>query len=659
MRKMKRAIHFDFHTVSGIDGLLKNFDAADFAKTLADANVEYINFAAMCNNGYCYYPTKVGVVYPGLERDILGEIISECHKNGIGVSAYLNVGINFEAAKNHLIWSRMSKDGKLIEKYNIFVHDCDKKDENYFVRSMCFNNNEYVQYVKDIVKEIITYDIDGIFCDGFYPEACFCPICLHKMFSEGIDINDNNAVLEYQDTVSHRFSDEIRNMVGYGKYAFFNNDKTPESMLNTHAEIEVLPSWTWIHYESFNQRAAYLRNIYKERIYMTGRFQRDWGDFGGIRPRAALENDVYDAYLQGYSISFGDHLDPVRGLNKEMYKVIGEIYSNVKKLEPYTENTEYIAEIAVLTKNYTQLHEHRFRAVSRMLYELKYTFDVVNFDMDFTKYKLLIIPDNVEMTDLLIERLNAYTKQGGKILSSGTAGLKNDFSGFALDCYNEIEYCGLDESKRAYFRLKEGFTDYKDGIWAIYYYKNEDETIGGTAIKMKNNGGEQTATYVSAYFDIMKKGLHGCYYTPPKEETEFAVAVAGKNAAHICFDVFNNYGIYFLQAHKVLVSQLIKKLMPEKLICSDLPSTARISLMGKTEYDLLHIKVTYPEHRNFRAVIEEHNVIEKGKYVLVKGKYNGAKVVLTNETLITEDINGYTKIYLPKIVGYVMIKLDK
>ena len=167
MFKMKRAIHFDFHTVGGIDGLLKDFDAADFAKTLADANVEYINFAAMCNNGYCYYPTKVGIVYPGLKRDILGEVIEECHKKGIGVSAYLNVGINFEAANNHLNWSRMDKEGKSIETYNIFVHDCDRREGNYFVRSMCFNNQEYVEYIKNIVKEIIS----NLTCFIFYTAA--------------------------------------------------------------------------------------------------------------------------------------------------------------------------------------------------------------------------------------------------------------------------------------------------------------------------------------------------------------------------------------------------------------------------------------------------------------------------------------------------------
>ena len=67
LRKMRRAVHFDFHTMPGIDNICENFDAAAFAQQMADANVDYINFFARCNIGFSYYPTKVGVQYPGLK----------------------------------------------------------------------------------------------------------------------------------------------------------------------------------------------------------------------------------------------------------------------------------------------------------------------------------------------------------------------------------------------------------------------------------------------------------------------------------------------------------------------------------------------------------------------------------------------------------------
>lgn len=301
-----------------------------------------------------------------------------------------------------------------------------------------------------------------------------------------------------------------------------------------------------------------------------------------------------------------------------------------------------------------------YRAALRMLSELHYSCTFINPDMDFSPYKLLVIPDSFDMSEELIKKLDDYISNGGKLLSSGTAALNRDKTAFAIKDYDYIKFCGLDKSKRAYFKLNRGFKDYSDSVWSIYYYSKDNGEIGGTAVKMKNNGGKEIASYVSAYFDIMKPGIHGCYYTPPKEVTEFSSAILGENSAHVSFDVFTDYGIYFLSAQKELVRQLIEELLPNPVVkTSDLPTTARITIAKKNEYDLLHIKVTYPEHRNFRAIIEEHNVSEQGKTVFVKGKYVAAQVVPNGEILKLTYENGYTGITLPRIVGYAMIMLKK
>ena len=64
MRQIRRAVHFDFHTMPGIHDFNRDFDAAVFAQRLADAHVDYINFFAHCNLGFAYYPTKLGIPYP-------------------------------------------------------------------------------------------------------------------------------------------------------------------------------------------------------------------------------------------------------------------------------------------------------------------------------------------------------------------------------------------------------------------------------------------------------------------------------------------------------------------------------------------------------------------------------------------------------------------
>jgi len=60
-----------------IPDLGSEFNAKEFAKTLKDANVDYINAFAKCNLGFAYYPTKIGIVYPSLKCDMLGEMVRE------------------------------------------------------------------------------------------------------------------------------------------------------------------------------------------------------------------------------------------------------------------------------------------------------------------------------------------------------------------------------------------------------------------------------------------------------------------------------------------------------------------------------------------------------------------------------------------------------
>ncbi len=74
--KMKRAVHFNFHTLPGIEGLGEKFNAAAFADTPQDSHVGHINFFARCNRGYSYHPTKVGIPYPSKNsQHLLPEII--------------------------------------------------------------------------------------------------------------------------------------------------------------------------------------------------------------------------------------------------------------------------------------------------------------------------------------------------------------------------------------------------------------------------------------------------------------------------------------------------------------------------------------------------------------------------------------------------------
>jgi len=639
MRKIRRAVHFDFHTMPGIYDIAERFDAAVFAQRLADAHVDYINFFAHCNLGFAYYPTKIGIQYPGLKTDMFGDIVRECHARGIGITAYINVGLMHEQQRLHPDWNRMDKNGRIYR---------DPETNQNFFRTNCYNQPGYREFALAMIKEICEYDIDGLFCDCMHFFPCHCDKCTSDMIKLGIDIKDENAVTDFSRQVMYNFSEEVKAIVGPDRYLYLNGMPYYEfRKLHTHVEIECLPSGGW-GYDFFWPHASYGRNIQKTRLYMTGRFQASWGDFGGYKGKASLENDVWDALCMNFVPSVGDHMHPAENIVADIYKDVGEIYADVMKYEKYTVGAEYKADVAVLTHSTGYLGSD-YAGLSRMLGELQLGFDILNVEMDFSGYKLVILPESVAVDEALKEKLESFIKNGGKILSAGAGGLKPDRSGFALDEY-ALDFLGKDESNASYFNFVNLPKGSAEMPWAMY--------SEGILMKAKN-ASDVRAKYVKPYFNKHWDGKHYYYYAPPEKETgETAAAVTGP-VAHICFNVFTAFNKTAMKEHKLLVKQLIDELLPDQQVqvISGIPSTARVTMTGTDEYSLLHVKVTFPEPRGNFDIVEEHVTLKAGAQLKIRGEYNTV-ALLPAETPIESRIeDGHTIVTLPEITGYSMFLL--
>lgn len=637
MRPIHRAIHFDFHTMPGIYDFGRGFDAAVFAQRLADAHVDYINFFAHCNLGFAYYPTRLGIPYPTMKGDLFGDVLRECHRRSIGVTAYINVGLMHEQLRLHPEWCRMDKDGRIYR---------DPENNGNFFRTTCYNNPDYHDFLLGVIREICAYDIDGLFCDCMHYFPCHCDHCTRDMTREGMDLHDEEAVKDFSRRVMLRVSSEIRDIVGNDRYLYLNGMPYYEFRhLDTHAEIECLPSGGW-GYDFFGSHAAYARTIHKVRLYMTGRFQASWGDFGGYKGRASLENDVYDALSNAFVPSVGDHLHPAENINPQIYEDIGRIFGQVMQYEKYTDGACYVADIGVLTASSGYLG-HEYAGLARMLAELKLGFDIVNQAEDFSKYRLVILPEGVTADAALAARLQAYLDRGGRLLCAGTGGLAPDKRGFALP--EQLHYQGEDPSNSAYFtfeRLPQGSADMP---WSMYR-----EGILMTA----QYDADVRARYVKPYFNKHWDGMHYYYYTPPERQTEHAAAAVTGAVGRICFNVFTAYFEAAMREHKLLVRQLIDELLPDPLIRAEkgIPSTARVTATGRDDYLLLHVKVTYPEPRGKFNIVEEHATLPAGAVLRLRGAYPSV-ALLPGETPVTSRVeDGHTVITLPAITGYAMFR---
>lgn len=642
LKPIRRAVHFDFHTMPGIDDFCEKFDGALLARQLKEAHVEYINFFGRCNIGWSYYPTKVGYPYPKLNgKNILGEVVRECHKVGIRVTGYLNAGVHHEGLLRHPEWSKVNMNGQ--------VRNLDPNMVCYgnFFRLPCYNTS-YSEHLLEEIREMLAQGVDGIFCDCMLLRPCLCPNCTREMLDRGMDISDEKQVSDFAEEQRMRMIRRIRETVPEDKYLFFNSLPFYLTKDNaTHAEIECLPAVT--SYDMFFPFAAFARPLYDTVVYMNGRFQIEWADFGGYKGKAAIENDFYDALMNGATTCLGDHLHPVGLAESAVYRDLKEIYEKIKAYEPWTDGAKFVSEIAVLATDPKLRRVHY--GVGRILAELNYGFDILMPDGDFSDYPVLILPDEIPVDEELARKLDAYLKQGGKILSTGTSGLTPDGKGFALSQW-DFSYEGKDPMEIAYYKPLFANSELINLRWECYE----------PGILMRATEGNTVfAEHVTTYFNPGYDGEHFYFYMPPKDgSTGYATALmnAEKNVIQVSFPLFKAYMKTFTKAHRVLIKHLLAEWISQKqILTEELPVTSRATLTKGEDYTLLHVKVTYPEIRGKLGIIEEHNVLPSGRTVGVKGEFSSVSLLPQEISLPFTVKEGYTYVSLPEIMGYAMILL--
>lgn len=632
MKKFRRAMHFDFHTMPNIDGLFSNFNADEFAKKLKENHVEYINFTARCNIGFSYYNTKVGKKYPGLERDVLKETLDACHKQGIGVTAYINAGLNHEYMADHQDACRMNKNG--------VIYGQDKTDN--FFRVNCYNSS-YGQHLLDEIREIASYDVDGIFCDCIKDFECYCPKCVEKMKEQGVDFNDKAQVLKFQAKVREDLIVKIKEVVektAKKPIKLYLNCAPWREGVHTHNELECLTNSQHWGYDYFYAVAPYGRTRFEDRVYMSARFQNCWGDFGGIKTLASMQNDLYDAMMNCYALSFGDHLHPIDGLEDEVIERIGKVFEEKMLYEQFDENAEYVCETAVLAERDSMKADPYLQGVCRMLSELKIPYNIYNEFYEWKNIKVMVITRAIELTENLKTKLLDFKKKGGKLVFLGSA----IDTGKQLGLLDYIELLGEDTNDNAYLTYGE-----KGMRWAVYKPSR----------LIKNISGKEVCKYVSNVFNMDYDGRHCYFYRPQGEITDKSAVVIGDNGtACVCFDMSLAYKECYLKEHKDIFGQILDEFNPNHFIkASGMPATARIAVTENEKNVIVHVKSTFAEVRLGRGIIEDH-VYMKNSTVSIKGEY----VVRTLPDLSVVEstvIDGRTVFESGNVEGYKAFSLVK
>ena len=434
-----RQIHLDFHTSPFIGDVCADFDPEAFADRLVEAHVNSVTVFAKCHHGQCYYPTKTGVQHPALNgRDILGEQLEALKKRGIRCPLYTTVVWEEDVAQRFPQWRQLKKNGSFAEWKE--ATDRTTAQAGYW-KFNDFLNPEYQDYFEAHLRELLgNYDVDGFFVDilFYHTEGTWSEACRKLRQEIGVWTDDHEAYYRIEWEAQKRFMEKFNGIIhGLQPKAevFYNqhNDSFIDSSLGLpqmaklqgQLEVESLPSGFW-GYQHFPRVARQVFNMGKPWLGMTGRFQKQWGDFGGIKPVPALEYECFRAQAMGGGCSVGDQMLPRGVLDPASYRLIGEVYKQVEEAEPFYAGSNPMPEVAILQPGHPSiaLEESNLslEGVVLMCEEAHYDCTVINDADNLAPYKLLILPDSVIVTDALKVKLEAYLQNGGKLIASHTSG---------------------------------------------------------------------------------------------------------------------------------------------------------------------------------------------------------------------------------------------
>ncbi|MBQ7386662.1 MAG: beta-galactosidase trimerization domain-containing protein [Clostridia bacterium] len=593
----QRQVHLDFHTSEHIDGIGKMFDKENFRHCLEVGHVNSITVFAKCHHGWAYFPSEANTMHPGLHGfDLLSAEIEVCKEMGVSCPIYISAGLDENYLHSHPEHARMlTREDEALRIENDENGKPYIANRTHFQR-ICFNT-PYLDVLKAQVEEVVTkFMPEGIFMDICSEGVCYCPTCRKAVRDMGYDENDDEGFRQlgritykkYYTTINEAAKAIKPDIKVFHNGGHISAARRDIAYSNTHLELESLPTGGW-GYDHFPKSAKYVQHLGMEYLGMTGKFHFSWGEFGGFKHPNALRYEVALSLAFGAKCSIGDQMHPYGFLDPATYELIGAAYSEAELVEDYCYDIKPISDIAILAvEAVTGARNSRADVgAPRILLEGNYLFDFVDKEIDLSDYKLLIIPEGINLDETLAEKLSAFVKGGGKILASGSSG-RDATKHFDLGC----EWLGASEYNPAYFNPTYNATGLTPSNYV--FYKQMYKTA------LTDKAAEVLAYGKETFFNRAPEHFCSHRHTPFKIEEGTPGIIVGKDGAYIAWDIFSEYADAGCYSAKEAVIKTIEALIGDtKTLKTNLPSTGVVALneQPKESRYVLHALFSTPIKR--------------------------------------------------------------
>jgi hypothetical protein len=609
-----RQVHLDFHTSEFIPGIGEKFDKTKWQSALKTGRINQIHIFAKCHHSWSYYPTEVGNQHPNLKFDLLGAQIEACHEIGVKSPIYYTVGWSASDAENNPDWVAREKDGKYQALlYDLNAKGSDVKPENAWKWLCPAISGPYHEHIMEQVAELCEkYPVDGFWFDIYHVgnNGCYCQYCQTRLKSEGVDINDRDAVIKSAALAVKAHMNALRELIiksHPNATVFFNNTTHLTNTgnfnnrlydLNTHQELEDLPT-TWGGYDKLPLEAKYHLQNGNPIVAMSGKFHKSWGEFGGFKHADAIKYEAAVMISNGAACNFGDQLHPSGEMDIETYRNIGKAYEYVEKIEEYGLGGKPVSKLGV----WLTLNTKADLGIVNILLETHNDFVIAN-EMNLDELELLIVPSQSYMEVGKAKKINDWVKRGGKMIVLGEGALDKDHKRFILDI-------GADFISHSEFQFD--FTVVKPSMGKEIVstpFLNYD-----AALRIKPTNGTTLAAVREPYFNRTYEKYSGHRATPYQlEDSPYPAIIQNGNVIYFAHKLDQLYYTHAVRLHRQLVENAINLLYKKPILTvKNLQSCGRVSLLKQEN------KNRYVAHLLYAPALQRGEVMVIEDFPLVPG----------------------------------------
>lgn len=622
---------------------------------------------------YGWYPTKVKYhtqnEYLPKDFDLLKEVISECHKRNIKFIARFD----FSKAEDSIFqkspfWFVRDQNGEPQ------VIGMKRPGEWSLMMSTCINSS----YRRDavaipVLDEVFdNYDIDGIFYNnpGFIP--CWCEVCKSKyraLYQK--ELPDNPADFEKtwssvceHDNITHLYSHikakkpEIPVILYYGisGYQILHNENNSD-MFCTESQDYLSRGWKEIPKLCKPAITMKVGRAFENKPLPLGIIHSspgmDWR-------HTSLPIAEYIAWLSQIPANGGSVWHSITGVpdtivDKRIMKTVGDFNNRVKKVEESMDGAVSKAEIALLWDGSRTAFSWASALLNKQIQFNIILPEQANF-MKISASKLVIVPEEWQLSSETAEAIRQYVQNGGKILYESTTFKNTEPLCDLLGITNEL--CRSEYLQASYFRFEGENNPAQKSLEDTPLIPHRGTVLYCRPIKTA----AALATLVPPFSSVDAVGA------PPErasiliEKTDLPLVVHNRfgkgESVFLPFSLSTLVRELKLEEHYTLIENLIDLLLGnERFIKTTSYQGLQVSIFEKDKNLLIHL-VNESGQRPLQQTLPLHDIeiefrVENGLTV------TGVKKLIAEESIPFKNTADTVKITVPKLDVWECLLIER